>query len=355
MSDGISTPSPTSPDCHPQGSLRTPETPISTAQPTRSGPIFSRRSLLVGSAVAGLGLAGLRTPAMALDARFPGDPGIGKLYYGLNTAGGDPSGREAFFGHRVGCYRSYFRADQADYMVAICKRDLAAGRQPMVSIANPGTWDAVSKGTYDASWLRPLMSKLATVPGPVWLCIHHEPYFDIGPGQDDATYRAMYRHAAIYKPSNVAFMPILGLVSYDKTEHGSQTNIAKWYALDVIDIVGADTYNHWWKGSRYWVWRSAATTFAFFDELAKMGKPIALNEYGTRTDPNQPGRAATWMAQAHDLLVKRGDVVAMSYFDWPGKVDDGGPPWQLDYAGNRERLYAFKRQLTAPGSVFRPL
>jgi hypothetical protein len=341
--------------CHSDGTLSHPEMPSPTVSQASTGPAFSRRSLLVGSAVAGLSLAGLPAPATALAARFPGDPGIGKLYYGLNTYGGDPSTREAFFGHRVGCYRSYFTANQADYLVTICKRDLARGRQPLVSIENPGTWYDVGRGVYDSSWLRPLMTKLAGVPGPVWLCINHEPYFDIGPGKNDATYRAMYRRAALYKPANVALMPVVGLVSYDKTEHGTQTNIAKWYALDVIDIVGCDTYNHWHTGSTYWVWRSAATTFAFFDTLAKMNKPIALNEYGTRTDPNQPGRAATWMAQAHDLLVKRGDVVAMSYFDWPGKVDDGGPPWQLDYAGNRERLYAFKRQLTAPGSVFRPL
>jgi hypothetical protein len=289
---------------------------------------------------------------MAMDARFPGDPGRGNLYYGLNTSGGDPSGREAFFGHRVGCYRSYFRADQADYLVAIAKRDLAARRQPMVSIGNPGTWADVAAGKYDASWLQPLMTKLATVPGPVWLCIHHEPYFDIGPGRDDVTYRAMYRRAARYKPDNVALMPIVGLVSYDKTEHGNQTHIEKWYALDVIDIVGADTYNHWWDGSQFWEWRSAATTLAFFNELAKMGKPIALNEYGTRTVPSQPGKAAAWMTQALDILVKRGDVVAMSYFDWPGQVNDGGPPWALDWNGNKERLYAFKKLLTAPGSVF---
>ncbi len=355
MSDGSSNLSPTPPHYHPHGSQLAHASYSSTTTRPRLDPTISRRSLLVGTAVAGLGLAGLRAPAQALDVRFPGDPGIGKLYYGLNTVGGDPSSREAFFGHRVGCYRSYFRADQADYLVSICKRDLAAGRQPMVSMANPGTWDDVSKGVYDASWLKPLMSKLATVPGPVWLCVNHEPYFDIGPGKNDVTYRAMYRRMAQYKPANVALMPILGLVSYDKTEHGSQTDIAKWYALDVIDIVGCDTYNHWWDGSSYWVWRTAATTFAFFDELAKMGKPIALNEYGTRTDPHQAGKAATWMQQAHDLLVKRGDVVAMSYFDWPGKVSDGGPPWALDYAGNTERLNAFKKQLTAVGSVFRPL
>lgn len=316
-------------------------------------PTLTRRSLLVGTAVAGLGLAGMRSPAAALDGRFPGDPGRGNLYYGLNTAGGDPSAREAFFGHRVGCYRSYFTANQIDYLVAVCRRDLAAGRQPVVSIKSPGTWAAVAGGAYDQSFLKPLMSKLAGVGGPVWLCIHHEPYFDQGAGQTDASYRAMYRRAATYRPSNVALMPIMGLVSFDRTEHGTATGIEKWYALDVVDIVACDTYNHWHQGSTWWTYRSAATTLAYFDVLAKMGKPIALTEYGTRTDPQQPGRATTWMKQAHDICVGRGDVVAMSYFDWPGQVGDGGPPWGLDWNGNRERLLAFKSVLTSKGSVFR--
>lgn len=283
------------------------------------------------------------------EPRFPGDPGAGRLYVGENRDGGDPIARETFFNHQVGVYRSYWQASQTASMIAVCNRDLAARRIPFASTKLPGTWAAVASGSQDA-WLVGMMNALATVPGPVWLCLHHEPSDDVGTGQTPADYVAMYQHAYPLKPANVAMVPILQSAPFDPTV-GGRGDITAWYDAAAMDLCGIDTYNHWYPGGTN-KWRDPATVASFFDQLTQFGKPIALAEYGVRTDPATPGKAAQWMRDFHDLLVARGDVVAMSFFDSEQNVNDGGTPWTLDYAGDQERLEAFKALLTAAGSTY---
>lgn len=316
----------------------------------------SRRSVLIGAAATGaLALSG--SPAQANQAlraqpraaRFPGDPGKHRLYYGENVDGGDPAAREAYYNHRVGVYRSYWQASQTASMIAVCNRDIQAGRLPFISTKLPATWAAVASGSQDA-WLRGMLSGLATVPGPVWLCLHHEPYDDQGAGQSAADYVAMYKHTYPLKPANVAMVPIMQSAPFDTTVYGS-ADIRPWYDPSATDVVGIDSYNHWYPGGTN-KWRDPATMALFFDVLAQFGKPIALAEYGVRTDPQNPGRSATWMTDFRNILVGRGDVVAMSFFDSAQNVFDGGTPWTLDYLGDTERLESFKAQLTAARSKY---
>lgn len=315
----------------------------------------SRRSVLIGAAAAG-GLALVGEPALATRAmtrhrhpRFPGDPGRHRLYYGENREGGDSAQREQYFGHPVGIYRSYWQASQTASMIAVCYRDLAVGRLPFPSTKLPATWAEVASGSQDA-WLRGMLNGLAAVPGPVWLCLHHEPYDDQGAGQTVADYVAMYRHVYPLKPANVAMVPILQSAPFDTTVYG-HADITPWYDPSVTDVVGIDSYNHWYPGGTN-RWRDPATMALFFDVLAKFGKPIALAEYGVRTDPANPGRSATWMRDFRNILIGRGDVVAMSFFDSGQNVFDGGTSWALDAGGETERLHAFKTQLTAARSAF---
>lgn len=317
----------------------------------------SRRNFLIGAAATGGALAMGAVPSTPAAAqlggvepsRFPGDPGKYRLYYGENCDGGDPAARERSYNHRVGIYRSYWQASQTASMIAVCHRDVHAGRVPFASTKLPGTWADVASGRQDA-WLVGMMNGLATVPGPVWLCLHHEPYDDMGAGQTAADYVAMYRHAYPLKPRNVAMVPILQSAPFDTTVYG-HADITPWYDPRVTDIVGIDTYNHWYPGGTN-KWRDPQTMALFFDVLAKFGKPIALAEFGVRTDPAAPGRAAAWMREFRRILVLRGDVVAMSFFDSAQNVFDGGTAWTLDYGGNTERLNSFKDHLRLPRSAY---
>ena len=320
-------------------------------------PDVTRRNLLIGAAATGGALA-IGGPASAMTAelnrgrqrpRFPGDPGKHRLYYGENVDGGDPTAREAYYKHCVGIYRSYWQPSQTASMIAVCFRDLAAGRVPFASTKVPGTWADVASGSQDG-WLAGMMVGLSAVPGPVWLCLHHEPYDDQGVGRTAADYVGMYQRAYPLKPPNVALVPILQSAPFDTTV-GGHADITPWYDPTVTDIVGFDTYNHWYPGGPN-RWRDPQTVASFCDVLAQFGKPIALAEYGVRTDPDNPGKAAAWMSEFRHLLVGRGDVVAMSFFDSAQNVHDGGTPWTLDYGGETERLKAFKTQMRAARSAY---
>jgi hypothetical protein len=259
------------------------------------------------------------------------------MYVGESVGGGDPTARETKWGTKVGVYRSYNSSADAASSIAKCKRDLAAGRLPFHSSKLPGTWGDVGAGKYDATFLRPLMDGLKALAGPVWLCFHHEPYDDqgaAGSGMTVADFVAMNRHAMGMLPANVALVPILQSAPFDPTV-GGQQNIAAWYPPGSYTFVGLDTYNH-----RYFTpapggnkWRDPATVLSIVplvrQQLGLPDMPIAIAEFGVRTDPANPGKAAQWLrdfaAQAKAL-----NIPALAYFDSGLNVNDHGTPWSLD-------------------------
>jgi hypothetical protein len=56
-------------------------------------------------------------------------------------------------------------------------------------------------------------------------------------------------------------------------------------------------------------------------------KPVSIAEYGCHTDPNQPGRAATWMKDAF-VYASQHDIISMSYYDSSRHANFGS--WVLD-------------------------
>jgi hypothetical protein len=272
--------------------------------------------------------------------RFAGDPGTGQMYYGCNVDGGNPLAFEKTVGATVGVYRSYWQPSQTSQMVSVAARDHAAGRLPFMSTKLPSTWADVASGSQDA-WLYGMISSLAALSGPVWLCLHHEPYDDQGPGQSANDFKAMCARAfaRTSQTSNISFVPIMQSSPFNRTVYGTH-NLSEWIDPASCDIVGLDSYNHWYAPSGN-NWKTPTEVFSVCDQAAAMGRTIAIAEYGVRTDPTNTSKAAVWMRRAHDLLVARGDVVAMSYFNSAQNVNDGGTPWTLD--GNR--LTAFKNIL----------
>jgi hypothetical protein len=73
-------------------------------------------------------------------------------------------------------------------------------------------------------------------------------------------------------------------------------------------------------------------------------KPIIVAEYGTRTDPARPGRAAQWMLDSYEYALAN-NVMVMDYFNTaPAGIKE---PFILD----AERLAAYAQCLTDPRSV----
>ena len=284
--------------------------------------------------------------------RFPGDPGDGKLLYGLNVTGQDPTARERFFGAPVQSYRSYWQPTQTDQLIACCKRDNAAGRLPFVSTKVPnGNWADVAAGKQNA-WLDDLLTKLGALDFAVWLCLHHEPWDDNPSGGE--SYKAMYRYVYSKKPANVALVPILQSYPFDPKALPPQSgNLLDWYDPDACDIVGLDQYNHKsFNPDNRKAWRSTEDCLTIVDIAQRVlpGKPVAIAEWGVRTNPATKGAAAGWMQDFYQGALRRG-VVGLSFFDSGLNVNDGGSPWTLDDTSDgtdgTERMNAFKAVLTS--------
>lgn len=289
---------------------------------------------------------------------------VGNLFVGASTQSAE-TGIEALekqLGVNVAVHRSYFVASQsvaslskgrakahpdhpyrvleheqvihvqaaANVLATQAATDLKAGRFPMLSIKLPSTWGNVASGAQDA-WLKALLAALGTVGGPVGLCFHHEPFDDkgaAGSGMTSGDYVAMYEHAAPLKPANVYLVPILQSAPFDGTG-AVQGNILDWYSKTATDIAAVDCYDHWSVGKPDSAWRTPQQVAVCLSQLAPLGKPVAVAEWGVRTDPRTPGKAAQWMADFIAYITGQGAVFA-SYFSSAQNVNDGGTPWVLD-------------------------
>jgi hypothetical protein len=233
----------------------------------------------------------------------------------------------------VGAFRSYFVWNDNVRLAARAARDLAAGRLPIISFHTDTTWANIANGSQDPV-LVDLMSRLAALKGPVWLSMDHEPYDDQATKGTAADFAAADTHLMGLIPSNVALVPILQTAPFDPTVGGS-ANIAAWYPPGSYTMVGLDTYNHRYYapapgGNKY---RDPATVLSVVDlvrqQLGRPEVPVVIAEFGIRTDPAAPGRAAQWLrdfvAQAATM-----NIPAVCYFDSGLNVHDGGTPWSLD-------------------------
>lgn len=263
--------------------------------------------------------------------RFPGDPGVGRLYYGVSMPDGLMAW-EAQLGRRVSLHRKYYQANQVEKIWRQARRDHERGRMPHLSSKPPGSWGAVAAGAQDA-WIRSVADRLGRLRSPVFFTVHHEPEDDVGGSgmQPQDFVRMTTRVISIFsdRAPNVTVFPVLMGWTFDSR---SGRNPADWW-VPTARIFGADIYNPWSPTNNLdWV--------SFRSRLDRVrayagGRPIAIGEYGCRTDPTQPGRAANWMGDAFDYA-RANNVVSMSYFNSYLNSPDG--TWELDV--ERGRVFA---------------
>lgn len=269
--------------------------------------------------------------------QFPGDPRCSRtMYYGASVEGGDPATLEGQTGHRLALYRSYMHADTpASRFSARAAADVAAGRLPLISTKVPGTWASVANGDQDA-WLLERVRALATVPGPVWLALHHEPSGDGNP----ADWVRMQQHARRLIDANSTNIALVGILNgWDFKQRNATPQVWNHPVGTGVDVMGFDSYNGW-SPTNGKQWQAASDVLSPALTIAAWGYPTLVGEHGCRTDPSQPGRAAQWMRDAYAFGVAHG-FVGMSYFDSGLNSPDG--TWELD----SERLPVFRTSLTA--------
>lgn len=278
----------------------------------------------------------------------PPVPPSTKVLFGASVQGEDPAPLEAMVGHTLGVHRTYWQAGDIGACTAAMKDDAAHGRASIVSFKLPGTWADMAAGKHD-DWLAQLGQLAAALPAV--LCLHHEPENDIGTGQQPGDYKAMYTHARplIEKAApKIALTPIYMSGKYNPVSTPNpaiRLRLEDWLDPAMCGAVGFDAYNHWTSGGTA-AWRTVPDTFGhFLDDIARVAPslPVYVAEWGVRTDPATPGKAAQWMHDAHTYLTGR-SVKAMSFFSSSQNVNDGGTPWAL--IGGDERTTAFAQLLT---------
>ena len=276
-------------------------------------------------------------------ARFPGDPCAGSLYYGASVEGGDPKTLESQVGTGLTLFRSYMQpSSSASKFASRAAADVAAGRIPLISTKVPGSWADVAAGKQDA-WLTERVKALATVKGPVWLALHHEPRGD----GDPADWVRMQQHARTVIDQHANNVALVGILNgWDFLQKGGNPGAYNHPVGTGVDVMGFDTYNPW-SPTNGDGWKSPEQTLLPGDVIQSWGYPTLIGEHGVRTDANNPGKAAAWLKDVYDLAVQRG-YVGMSYFDSGQNSPDG--TWDL----TGERLEQFTRNLKSPATAHLP-
>jgi hypothetical protein len=274
------------------------------------------------------------SPSGGCTARFPGDPCAGRLYYGASVEGGDPSSLESQTGTKLSLYRSYMQAStSASAMASRASADVANGRIPLISTKVPGSWASVAAGDQDA-WLLDRIRALATIKGPVWLALHHEPSGD-GAASD---WVAMQQHAHKLIKANSTNIALVGILNgWDFKQKNGNPGAYNMPVGTGVDVMGFDSYNGW-SPSNGKAWQPVADVLAPGLTIQSWGYPTLVGEYGVRTDPDNPGRAAQWLRDAYSYAAAH-NFVGLSYFNSAQNSPDGS--WALD----SERLPAFRDSL----------
>ncbi len=275
-----------------------PTTPSSPASP--SSPTSTTASPTGGTA------AGCVKDPMGI-------PGPGQTFLGAAVSGGvSIEQRESSFGATLPLHRTYFSSGQIDAAVRQATADAKAGRLPWISFKEPYSWSQMSSGAGD-SWAKELADKLKTVPGPVWLAIHHEPEKD----GDMLLWTAMQRRIAPIihsRTDNVAYTVIYS--GWNTFGGGRNTLASKWPGDANVDVTAIDAYNDFGVKRGGKVGTKHLDIRAYYVKLAAWAKA-----HGTAWGIGETGlsKAAaadqpTWLTKAYQDMRDLGGA-GLSYFD----------------------------------------
>jgi hypothetical protein len=235
-------------------------------------------------------------------------------YVGAAIQGnGDPSSLEKTLGRKLRLHRTYWNYGSIDSSIRQATADAKAGRIPWLSYKLPVSWGEAAAGKVDAQ-TKELAKKLATVPGPVWVAIHHEPEGDGYMSQWVAVQRRLL--PLLHAAPNVRTSIIL--IAWDTFDSGNAS-----YSLDalwpgnMVDIMGFDAYNRY--GDATHIGKGWSEMDHYYDQIApaakKRGVDWAIAETGY-TDA-AAAKDPDWLVRAYDDMANRTDLpgIGLSYFN----------------------------------------
>ncbi len=290
-------------------------TATATVTATVPGPtktVTATRTIWGPSASATVATTSTATPSATATSTPSGTRQL--PYVGAAIQGnGDPAALEAASGRTLGLHRTYWNYNRIAASIKQATADAKAGRIPWLSYKLSVSWADAAAGKADAD-TQTLAAQLATVPGTVWVAIHHEPDSD----GNIADWVALQRR----------LLPILGAVPNVRTTiilngWGTFESGNPEYSLDavwpgnMVDILGVDGYNPYGDDKHPTSgWREMSQ---YYDKIApaalKLGVDWAIGETGY-TDA-AAAKDPDWLTRAYDDMANRTDLpgLGLCYFD----------------------------------------
>lgn len=251
----------------------------------------------------------------------------------------DLAEREGRLGRSLALHRTYYGASQISGAVRQAKADTAAGRLPWLSFKAPYSWAQMVSGAGD-SWAKQLADGLSTVPGPVWLAVHHEPEGD----GDLAVWTKMQARIAPIIHSgtnNVAYSVIY--TGWSTFGNDTNTIASKWPGDAHVDILAVDAYNDYGVVRSGRLIKKVLELKTYYEKMAAWSKA-----HGTAWAIGETGQTReaaaldpTWMDRAYKDMVALGGA-GLSYYD---SSQNSVADWTLD---DQVKFSRFKGLL--PGS-----
>jgi hypothetical protein len=293
--------------------------------------ISVRRLLPLGVSVALF--AGLNVPAPAVADHGP-------LLWGAHAAsrpGESDQGAvrrlERDAGRRLGVVREFLLWDEP-FPSAFHRWLRDTDRTPIFSVRairtnnTPVRWRSIANAQPGSALYNDIVrwaDRMRAFGDPLYFSFNHEPETVINlPMGTDADFIAAWRKVrAVFNErgaTNVTFMWIMTDYSFFAATT-DRRYAPKWYPGDAhVEAIGADAYN--WAACRaefQGPWKTLEQIIRPFKDfgLQHPAEEMWLAEWASVEDPAVPGRKATWIRQARQLLKTEAysQFVGMSYFD----------------------------------------
>ncbi len=226
---------------------------------------------------------------------------------------GDPSAMEASAGRTLGLRRTYWNYSNIASSIRSATADANAGRIPWLSYKLPGSWADAAAGKADAQ-TKELAKQLATVPGEVWVAIHHEPEGD-GNLSDWVALQKRLLPLLAAAP-NVRTSIILTAWDTFDSKNSAYSLDALWPG-NMVSILGMDAYNPY--GDANHVGKGWTEMDHYYDEIAPAAKKLGVDWAIAETGYTDPAAAkdADWLTRAYQDMANRTDLpgLGLSYFN----------------------------------------
>lgn len=244
-----------------------------------------------------------------------GIPSCGAYVGGAYNSNGDPATWESWLSKQIGVRRAYFSSGQINSAVTMAKADAAKNRITWMSFKAPHSWKDMAAGKGDA-WARELGQKLATIDGPVWVAIHHEPENDGGDIKDWTAMQARLAPIVRNAGSNIGFSIIV--MGYHQFYGDAKFSLANmWPKNTTVDVAGFDIYDEYGMTKRgAVVTKHKQFRTNYFEKIQAWAKPkgiywgLAETGFTEASVKNTP----SIMSQTYNDMVATGGI-AFAYFN----------------------------------------